>query len=236
MKVKILFEKEAVDDQYITGWGLSYLIQSHILFDTGENFDTLRHNARYMGVDLAQVEKVVITHDHWDHTGGLWDFLKINNHCVVYACSEFSMEFKERVKSFRIPLVEVTKSIAIDDNIYSTGQMQADYKGMKLVEQALVMDKGAELVLLCGCSHPGIVGMVERVKQEFSKGVTTVLGGFHLLNKEKRYIDYVVVKLRELGVQKVGASHCTGFNAQVLFRQVYGDNYIEVKAGKILMV
>lgn len=236
MEVIILFEKEAVDERYVTGWGLSYLIQSRILFDTGENFESLDHNAKCMGKDLAQIEKVVITHEHWDHTGGLWDFLKINTHCTVYACSGFSEEFKERINSYRTPLVEITTSAKIDDNVYSTGQMNVDYKGTKLVEQALVLDRGKELTLLCGCSHPGITYIIERVKHVFSKEVTMVIGGLHLLDKERRYSDYVVHALGELGVKKVGASHCTGFDAQVLFKEAYGDRFIDIKIGKILML
>jgi len=66
--------------------GLSFLVQvdgKQILFDTGQS-DLLITNARALGIDLATVDAVVISHGHYDHTGGLSAFFEVNDHAPVY--------------------------------------------------------------------------------------------------------------------------------------------------------
>ncbi|NDH42089.1 MAG: MBL fold metallo-hydrolase, partial [Gammaproteobacteria bacterium] len=55
-------------------WSFAALFESDqdaVLFDTGFKEDTVLHNVLHLGVDLSQVEKVVLSHFHSDHTGGL---------------------------------------------------------------------------------------------------------------------------------------------------------------------
>jgi len=236
MTLSVLFDKEVKDDSFSGGWGLSYLMGEDLLFDTGEKFDYLAHNAEKMHLDLASFKKIVITHDHWDHTGGLWGLLKLNPQRIVYACSGFSREFKDRVKSAGAVLIEVKEKEEIVPGIYSTGEIKTEYKGEPLSEQALVLDKGDHCLLFSGCAHPGIVMMAEKVKNDFAKPVTAVLGGFHLLDKEKRYVEYVITQLRDMGVTRVAAVHCTGFDAQVLFKQAWKKDFISLKTGMTLEV
>ena len=83
MKINVLFDKEALNNSFCCGWGVSFLADDKVLFDTGEKGSYLLENIRSLGVDIKKIEAVIISHDHWDHWGGLWDLLKINNKILV---------------------------------------------------------------------------------------------------------------------------------------------------------
>ena len=76
MKIKVLFNSKSAYISLRSGWGLSMLIGNNILFDTGESGAFLLHNMKELNIDLSAIDAVVISHEHWDHTGGLWDVLK----------------------------------------------------------------------------------------------------------------------------------------------------------------
>ena len=73
MQIKVLFDKDALNKTLYAGWGVSFLIGESILFDTGENGEWLIHNIKQLKVDLNKLQAAVISHDHWDHTRGLWE-------------------------------------------------------------------------------------------------------------------------------------------------------------------
>jgi 7,8-dihydropterin-6-yl-methyl-4-(beta-D-ribofuranosyl)aminobenzene 5'-phosphate synthase len=77
LRITTLSENTAGMDGFWGEWGLSVLVESDeatVLFDTGQSTSTV-HNARLLGVDLSQVDKIVLSHGHFDHTGGLKDVL-----------------------------------------------------------------------------------------------------------------------------------------------------------------
>ena len=129
MKVKILFDKNTNNKKLHAGWGVSFLIDKKVLFDTGENGSRLMENIRNLKVNIDTIEAVVISHDHWDHTGGLWELLKKKKGLSVYACPHFSREFKDKVKALHGTLVELEKFGEISRNIFSTGEIPGVYKG-----------------------------------------------------------------------------------------------------------
>lgn len=86
MRVVTLVEKTALSSQYETGRGICLYIETKthkILFDLGENEVFLR-NARKLGVEIADVDTVVISHGHAVHAGGLEAFLTQNEKARIY--------------------------------------------------------------------------------------------------------------------------------------------------------
>ena len=101
-----------------------------------------------------------------------------------------------------------------------------------LSEQAMVLDLPKGLHIIVGCSHPGIVAIVERVREMFpDKTISLVAGGFHLRSTGEEEIWRIASDLERLGVQKIAPSHCTGALAEQIFRERWGQNFLDFKLG-----
>jgi len=238
MKIEILFDKIALNKKLQTGWGVSFLVDGKILFDTGEKGEWLLKNMQVLGVDIGKIESVVISHNHWDHTGGLWDVLKNKKGLAVYACPHFNAEFKDKVKSMQGVLIEVDRFKEITENIFVTGEIPGAYHGKYMPEQALVLKTKNGISLLTGCAHPGIFKMVEKVKAKFlDEPVYLVMGGFHLMEADKRAVEIIAGNFKKIGVIKVGPTHCTGQEQMNIFRKYYtAKDFIDINVGKKIEV
>ncbi|HNS32822.1 MAG TPA: MBL fold metallo-hydrolase [bacterium] len=238
MEIKIIFDKAAVNSKMKIGWGLSILTGGGILFDTGEKGEWLLENFEQMGIDVKKdIKNVVISHDHWDHTGGLCDILRSSGreNMPVYVCPGFSMETMEKInKSGGRPVVSEC-FMQITDNVYTTGEIPGNYKGKFMPEQALVLKTDNGISVITGCAHPGILRILEAVKKHFKKDrLFSVIGGFHLIDEDKRIIRFIAREFKNMGVLKAAPTHCSGPYAEEIFSEEYGKNFIAVKAGKTL--
>ncbi len=232
MKIRVLFDNLAGKEGLSTGWGLSLLIGGGLLFDTGEKGSYLLRNAKRLGVDLERIDEVVISHDHWDHTGGLWDLLKRRPGIVVHGCPGFGGEFRKKTAASGGRLEEHRAFVRIKEGIYLTGEIAAEYKHGYLGEQALVIDAPPGLVVCTGCAHPGILTVLDRIRENLpDRKIAAVLGGFHLLGEREARIRQAAEGFRARGVERAGPMHCSGLEAQNIFRGVYKDRYIDLKTG-----
>jgi len=238
MEIKVVFDKKAVNKRLHTGWGLSLLVDNKILFDTGENGDWLLKNMGAMGINPDDIQSIVISHNHWDHTGGLQALLKAKKEKTpVYICHGFSGEVKEMIISCGGYPVEVKKWQEIDKNVYTTGEIKGTYKSSPMPEQAVVLKTENGLTVVTGCAHPGILEIVALVKKHFPKEqLFFVLGGFHLLEKEARVIEFIVNDFKAMKVEKTGPCHCSGPEAEKIFAREYGEKFISVKTGESIIV
>ena len=232
MNIQILFEKEGLNDKFKTGWGMSYLVGGGLLFDTGEKFEFLEHNAGIMGIDLSAIKKVVISHQHLGHVGGLIGFLQKYNKVTVYLCEHSSDDLKRQVKDFGAELVEVLTSMEIDKGIFTTGQVVASGSEGLLAEQALLIKDGEKNIVMAGCCHSGVLNIFEKINFASGGRITADLfiGGTHLMEKDKRYAEYIALRMHE-AAKAVSLGHCTGFEAAEGFKKIYGDAYRELKSG-----
>jgi 7,8-dihydropterin-6-yl-methyl-4-(beta-D-ribofuranosyl)aminobenzene 5'-phosphate synthase len=233
MEVKIVFDNTNLNEKFIPGWGFSCLVDKTVLFDTGEKWECISENMENLGIELSKIKKVVISHDHWDHTGGLWGFLEKTENIDVYGCPNFSKGFKEKVVSLGGNLILTEELTEIKNGVFATGEIAGKYKDSFIAEQALLIKERAGIIIITGCSHPGIVTIIKKAKENFpEEKIILVFGGFHLMNKDKREIELIVEKFKEFGVEKVGPTHCTGYEAQVIFEKEYKDDFIKIAAGK----
>jgi len=217
-----------------TDWGFSCIIkgtEKTILFDTGTKSDILFHNINKLNVNPEDVELVAISHIHGDHTGGLFAFLDENNKVTVYLPASFPDEFVSRVEKAGAKVVPVDKPVEICKGVSLTGEM-----GVQIKEQSLILNTSKGLVVITGCAHPGIVDIVKRAKEVVDKKIYLVCGGFHLMNKSEDEVKEIIREFKDLGVMKVGASHCTGDRAIELFKEAYKENFVQMGVGKVIRI
>jgi len=232
MNIKVLFDKDAENKKLHTGWGFSAVVDDKILFDTGEDGPRLIENMKMLNVGIEGIESVVISHDHWDHQGGLWELLKKKNGLVVYGCPNFSAKFKNNVKNLGGNLKDAKNITEISEDIFITGEIAGEYKGRYMPEEALVLRTGKGISVITGCAHPGIIKMLSIVKKNFpGEDIYACIGGFHLMNRDKKFIESIANEFKKIGVKKAGATHCSGPMAEKVFWLRYKGDFLKIKVG-----
>ena len=211
-------------------WGFSCLIRHGgkvILFDTGSDGMVLSKNMARLGLDPAAIDLLMISHQHWDHTGGIYSILDINRNLRVLVPRSFSPHFKADMKRYGVSVMEIDKTQEISPGFYTTGELDGPVR-----EQAALVQTPAGVVVITGCAHPGIVRIAQTAKAIFSEeDLALVMGGFHLLDDGEEDILEIIGQFRSLGVRYAAASHCSGERARRLFAREYGDHFIRLGAG-----
>ena len=223
-----VYDNYQIDPELKTAWGFATIIKTPkelILFDTGGNSEILLFNMEKLGINPASIKKVVISHIHGDHLGGLEGFLERNSDVTVFIPSSFPKSIKNMITKKGAEFVEISTPGKISDFVYTTGELYGPPK-----EQSLIIDSKKGLVVITGCAHPGIVNIVKRVKELMKKDIYLVLGGFH------HPPISCIKEFRELKVEKVAPSHCTGDLIREVFRNEYKENFIEYGVGKVIEI
>ena len=76
--------------------------------------------------------------------------------------------------------------------------------------------------------------IIKKAKELLNRDIYLVFGGFHLMQHSEEQVDAIIKAFKELGVQKCGATHCTGDRAIQQFKDAYGDDYVEIGSGRVL--
>lgn len=232
IKVTILYDNYVFSEGTKGDWGFSCLIEGiekTILFDTGTNPDIFWHNINKLGVDINKVEKIVISHLHHDHTGALSSLLEKRKNLPVYIPATSPDAFVQKVEGLGSSVVIASQPLEIAKNVFLNGTM-----GEAIKEQSLILKTGKGLVVVTGCAHPGIVEIVQKSADNFGQKVYCVFGGFHLVNTPETDVKEIISKLKAMGVEECGATHCTGDKAIQLFKEAFGENYIPMGVGKVI--
>ncbi|MFH1837817.1 MAG: MBL fold metallo-hydrolase [Candidatus Omnitrophota bacterium] len=236
MDVRVLYDRDAKKG-FLSGEGFSCLVDGKILFDTGEVPNYLIENMKRMKINTDKLEAVVISHDHWDHTSGLWEILRRKRGLRVYACPSFSDTFKKCVEELKGELILTVEPMEIAPNIFVTGELAGEYNSDYLPEQALVINGDKGTTIITGCAHPGIINILEYTKNNFKMDrMYMILGGFHLEGLERKEISDLISDLKKFGIQKMGPTHCSGEKAKRIFSGQYHNNCVSVKAGAVFKV
>lgn len=181
--------------------GLSLFIEVNgraLLFDTGQTA-LFADNASRLNIDLRDVDICVLSHGHYDHGGGLERFLEINSKAPVFLSRyAFEPHFNgERyigldtslMDSDRLVFTDGVTKIADDMTLYSCNErekkldlgsfgLNAEHSGRLIPddfrhEHYLLIEENGRRVLISGCSHKGIINIVDWFKPD------VLVGGFH---------------------------------------------------------
>ena len=236
MKLSILYDNRAVQN-FQSGWGFSCLVDDQILFDTGEAPEPLLANMDRLGINPNQIEGVIISHDHWDHTGGLWQLLEINRGLKVYACPGFSDVFKSKVADLKGELILCPSDYDLDDTLCVTGEIPGLFKKIPIAEQSLMVKTATGLIVITGCSHPGVSVILDKAKHlNPDLPIDLVLGGFHFKDMDDSMLEQSVSALYQFEELRVGPTHCTGEKAIDRIRECFGERFVDVAAGVVLEI
>ena len=201
MIIKALMENTALSPVFQAEHGLSLYIEANghkILFDMGQS-PAFADNAKAMGVDLPKVDFAVLSHAHYDHSGGMQAFLSQNSRAPVYispyafdetlnAAGEYiGLDAALRGNPRLVPVIDPLRTAegiailsleghALGYPVDSCG-LQVRRSGAVLPddfrhEQYLLLTEGDKRVLISGCSHRGIVNIVHAFHPD------VLIGGF----------------------------------------------------------
>ena len=232
--VSVIYDNYVHTKGMTADWGYSILIEGlakSVLFDTGTRPAIFKFNFSKMDLNASEIDAVVLSHEHRDHTGGIYAFAEMKTGIPVIMPHDFQESFKRDMTGLGLKPLMVREPAAICDNLYTSGLFD-----FPLSEQALVLDTRKGLVVMTGCSHPGIVNMLKDIRSSFNKNVYMVFGGFHLMDKTDDEMDTIIAAMKSLGVVMCGATHCTGERQINLIREKFGDGFVELGAGNIVVI
>jgi 7,8-dihydropterin-6-yl-methyl-4-(beta-D-ribofuranosyl)aminobenzene 5'-phosphate synthase len=233
LKITIVYDNTLYEPELTAGWGFSALIEYEghtLLFDTGADGQALLNNMAALHINPRDIEAVVLSHNHNDHTGGLNALLSTGVQPTVYLLPSFPSSLKQPVSQVTT-VIETTPDQVITEGIVTTGEMDGSTP-----EQAIAIEIEQGVVILTGCAHPGIVAMIEHIKETSGKPIYLVVGGFHLKDKTHSEIAAIVQAFRRLGVERVGPCHCTGEQAIRAFAEEYGEDFVQIGTGKTIAI
>ena len=254
MRIISLVENTTIEESIGAEHGLSLYIEYNeykILFDMGQT-DLFLKNAEKLGIDLSAVDIAVLSHGHYDHGGGLEEFLKINDHAPVYI-SRYAFEPYYHGKNKYIGLdtkLKESKRIRFTEGITGiregvtlfhcnekTGKYDFGSFGLTvkredeyipdnfLHEQYMLVEENGKKVLFSGCSHKGILNIVEWFEPDI------LVGGFHF---SKMPLDDMLKKYaNDLNQFKTEyyTCHCTG-TEQFTYMKQYMNHLFYLSAGQ----
>ena len=213
MKITLVYDNEVYEKGLEADWGFSCVVEventPRILFDTGANGSILLGNMKKLNIDPGSIDEVFISHAHWDHLGGLSDFLETNKDVTVYVPASCPKPSGAK------EVIPIREALQIHENVFSTGELRR-------IEQSLAVKTEKGVVVIAGCSHPG-VGSILEAASEFGK-VHALIGGLH------GFRDFELLEDLDL----ICPCHCTQFQSEI--RSLYPKKCTDGGAGRVIVL
>jgi 7,8-dihydropterin-6-yl-methyl-4-(beta-D-ribofuranosyl)aminobenzene 5'-phosphate synthase len=234
LEIRVLFDNSSARDDLRRSWGFSALVDfrgHRLLFDSGCDPILLLEHMEKLRIDPKSIEQAVISHHHDDHRRGVYWVFEKNPAMKVHFLDCFPEEAFREAATVKMTPNRVKEPFEVAPGIFSTGIVEG-----QPAEQALLIETTQGLVMLVGCSHPGIVKMVETAQRQRKKGsIRFLLGGLHMLRQTPEDIRTSVNRLLELKVAAVMPAHCTGDTAIEILQSTYGKQFT-AGAGRLIVV
>lgn len=248
VKITTLIENSPGEHKaLVSEHGLSFYIEKDghcLMFDTGQSGAFLK-NCEQLLLDPTNVEYVVLSHGHYDHSGGLRPLAEVttdfnlvlgqgffgkkygdNTNSREYLGNNFDQHFlddKEIAYTFaEEDVTEIISGIYVIANFPRTHEDEIINSRFTLFREgafqpdpfddeiALAIDSPHGLILILGCSHPGMKNMVDHTVELLGKPIYAILGGTHLVESDQQSMGLSLDYLNKNILEIIGVSHCTG--------------------------
>jgi len=234
-------EGAVVGTPLIGAVGLSILVDvdgERTLFDTGMRGRYLMHNLDNLEIDVNTVDRVIISHAHRAHAGGLEAFLEKRNGSAEVIVTP-DLKHMEPAKLLGIPIgkaplskmseetigkadiKEVDAWTQLSDHLFITDIPSEGPDAVK--ENALVLMTSKGAVVICGCCHNGLLSFLSYIEEMTKEKVHAVIGGTHMLKMKKDDVFSIADSLKEdHGNPMLHLNHCSGVKQMTNLREKLG--------------
>lgn len=268
VRLTVVCENTVTRPGFIGEHGFAALLETergNILFDTGQGFSIIHNLLRFIK-DVTKIEKVVLSHGHFDHTGGLLAFLGVRGPCPIVAHPDVLKErfrvmspapgMEEKPVSIGIPWHEAylvgrgarfqwtTEWSEILQGVYITGVVPretafetGDPKFLIKTSEgfspdpffddySMVIDTPKGIIVVLGCAHAGTINILNHISAHLGqRKIYALVGGTHLDFSSSEQLDKTIEALKNLEIEIIAVSHCTGQKAAVIMSKEFGSKF-----------
>lgn len=215
MKAIVLMEDSTAENGLLYEHGFSVYIETahnRILVDAGAS-DKTWENAKKLGVDVKTVDRLFLSHGHYDHSGGILGLAKINPEVQICLHPKAALDYYN-LKDGKEKYIGIDKAICDLEHVnYLSKEEQIDSEisvfcdaagrrkwptsnlllkkrvGEEYLqdnfdhEQYVVIKENNKKVLISGCAHNGILNILDRFRELYLCDPDVVISGFHMIKK-----------------------------------------------------
>ena len=244
--------------------------QGNFLFDTGQGKGII-NNARHFKKDLSTIQGIMISHHHYDHTGGLLDVLEQTGKVNVYSHPELfknsyvvdegkekniGIPFRREILEsrgaqfrFNTGFCEIIPNLMLSGEILRLTEFEKSSKRFLLKtgegytqdlifdDQTLIVNTEEGLIIILGCSHSGMINIINHIIDKTGKNhIRTIIGGTHLGPASEETKEKTIQALKKFDIEKIGVSHCTGLETSMRLFQEFGNRFFFCNVGTEIKV
>lgn len=266
-RVTILYDAFGKSPLATRDFGFAALVEyggKRILFDTGNNARIFEHNVTALRVDLRNIDFVVISHRHADHTSGIPYLLKLNPRVKIYVPDELwglfargpTNDFYRKDPSLPAEMryygghppeileagtpwpdgnfVPINQKTEVAPGIFILAGVSTTPGTLELRELSLAIKGPEGVILIVGCSHPG----VEHILQEattIDRRLNILFGGLHQIQAPDPEVERIARALHDqYKLARIAPGHCTGEPEFSALKRSFGDRYVYAGVGSVI--